>query len=200
MKQGKAVPSCHHAEQSELDLSAVAASCVCLNSIRTSGRAQRASTVLLPVSAGFRLRSGVQRTETDGVRLVRGGSLRGWCMVPRRRPRRAGTSIVAGARVPAPSRAVCHRLVWGAGAALCGVCCRRHETKHAPPNSLPAERGRRLRRARAAVPQPVSRLRCAGNAVKWSRSLRSEKRNGVDVPAQVVESGPTSQPVPRWCA
>ena len=84
-----------------------------------------------------------------------------WCMVPRRRPRRTGTSIVAGARVPVPSRAVCRRssaccaaltgLVnsfvrvtqgvalgyhlaprWGFGS-RCGVCCRRNETKHAPP-------------------------------------------------------------------
>jgi len=35
---------------------------------------------------------------------------------------------------------------------------------------------------------PVSRLRCAGNEVKVRAALAS-KRNGMDVPAQVVESG-----------
>ena len=160
-------------------ISAVAES-NCLHQHDTrSVRALRASS--RPVSAGFRLWNGMQQSgETmervigcreaewsaaDCKRTESGKSPAAvcacWCMVPRRRPRRTGTSIVAGARVPVPSRAVCRRssaccaaltgLVnsfvrvtqgvalgyhlaprWGFGS-RCGVCCRRNETKHAPP-------------------------------------------------------------------
>jgi hypothetical protein len=119
-------------------------------------------------------------------------------MVPRRRPRRAGTSIVAGARVPAPSRAVCHRLVGGAGAALCGVSRRR---RHSPPNSLPAERGRH--------PMPCSRSdasaclatelcrECSGVVAKPAK--RETERSGRAGSGRRVRPTPR-QSVPRWCA
>lgn len=68
-------------------------------------------------------RSVEQRKRSGRVRPVPGGSRRVLALCPVRKPRRAGTSIVAGARVPAPSRAVCRRLVRGAGAAHHGVGC-----------------------------------------------------------------------------
>ena len=132
-----------------------------------------------------------------GVRLSRGGSLRVLAHGPKRRPSLAGTRSVAGARVPAPCHAVCRRLQWVAGAALCGGSRRR---RHAPPNPLPAERVRRRSPCSRSGASPVSRLRCAGNRAKRPRSLRSGSRSGVDAPAHVVESGPPRQPVPRWCA
>ena len=183
---------------------------VCHNTTRGSVRAQRASCSpgLSPPASGSGTerseaasqrasievaaatqRSGVKRTETDGVRLARGGSLRGWRMVPRRRPRRAGRSIVAGARVPAPSRAVCRRQAKPAPTLWRVLSQARDEALAASHLCQRSEAGIRCR-ARTAMPLPVSRLSCAGNAVEWSRSLRSEKRNGVDAPAQVVESGP----------
>ena len=79
--------------------------------------------------------------------------------------------------------------------ALCGVCfgstCR--------VINVSAKRGRRLRRSRAAVPLPVSRLSCAGNGVKWSLRGRSPgARNGAEWTCQLRSSSqaPMRRPVP----
>ena len=56
-----------------------------------------------------------------------------------------------------------------------GRAVRRLHRMHAPPNSLPAERVRRRSPCSRSGALPVSRLRRAGSAVKWSRSLRSEQ-------------------------
>ena len=63
-----------------------------------------------------RLRSGMEcsGSETQESGKPSAAVCACWCMGPRRRPRRTGTSIVAGARVPVPSRAVCRRS---------GACC-----------------------------------------------------------------------------
>ncbi len=105
-------------------------------------------------------------------------------MVPRRRPRRAGCephlppehrSRSAGAcanpRSLPPPRS-------GRGAALCGVCCRRHETKHAPPNCLSAKRGRHpmpcsRSGASACLATEMCRKRSAASAKPAQRSGRA---------------------------
>jgi hypothetical protein len=67
---GAAVPSCHHAERSDSS-SAWSRSFPCLPQLDTRQRASAAS-VLLPVSAGFRLRNGTQQSSRPAERFAGG--------------------------------------------------------------------------------------------------------------------------------
>ena len=63
-----------------------------------------------------------------------------------------------------------------------GRALRRELRKHSPPGMSVSEARPALCRARGAL--PVSRLRRAGNAAQRSRSLRSVRESGVDVPVR----------------
>ena len=88
----------------------------------------------------------------------------------------------------------------------CGGCCCRCEPHRPNRDEARAAKLSASEARSASAPfsrsgaLPVSRLSCAGNGVKWSlrgREPRCEKRSGMDVPDQVVESGPnaTASPV-----
>ena len=181
----RAGPPCHHAERSESHPQRGRGPSLVRIEHDTRQRASTASII------GACLRR-LQAAERHGAKQRASGAVR-W-----RLRREVKWSELKRTESGWSAVAVCRRLVRGAGAALCGVSRRRG----GPRRQTLCQRSESGvgRRARAAVPLPVSRLRRAGNAVKRTRSLRSGSRSGVDVPAHVVESGPPRQAVPRWCA
>ena len=181
----RAGPPCHHAERSESHPQRGRGPSLVRIEHDTRQRASTASII------GACLRR-LQVAERHGAKQRASGAVR-W-----RLRREVKWSELKRTESGWSAVAVCRRLVRGAGAALCGVSRRRG----GPRRQTLCQRSESGvgRRARAAVPLPVSRLRRAGNAVKRTRSLRSGSRSGVDVPAHVVESGPPRQAVPRWCA